>query len=60
MECFYFPKELYVDAMHDYLTKTRYPAQMVQDYCMADTAFFVELVFAYVDKLPYPKMEYKI
>ena len=60
MESFYFPKELYVDAMHDYLTNTRYPAQMVQDYCMTDTAFFVELVFAYVDKLPYPKMEYKI
>ena len=39
MESLYFPKELYVDAMHDYLTKTQYPAHVVQDYCIADTEF---------------------
>jgi hypothetical protein len=60
MESLYFPKELYIDAMEDYLTKTQYPPQVVQDYCIADNAFFVELVFAYVDKLPYPKMKGKI
>lgn len=57
MESFYFPKELYVEAMEDYLAKTQYPVQVVQDYCITDTAFFVELVFSYVDKLPYPKMK---
>lgn len=57
MRTFYFPEKLYVEAHTDYLEKTGKDPQQVLDYCMQDLEFFVEVVFSYVDGLPYPKMK---
>ena len=57
METFYFPQSLYILAHQDYLNKTGKSAKEVMEYCLKDTEFFVEVVFSFVDGLPYPKMK---
>lgn len=57
MRTFYFPESLYVEAHNDYLTKTGKDPQVVLDYCLANVDFFVEVVFSYLDNLPYPEMK---
>lgn len=57
MRTFYFPESLYVAAHTDYLQKTGKDAQEVLEYCLKDVEFFVEVVFSYIDGLPYPKMK---
>jgi len=57
METFYFPQSLYIEAHRDYLKRTGKDPQEVMNYCMKNTEFFVEVVFSYVDGLPYPQMK---
>ena len=57
MRTFYFPESLYVKAHTDYLEKTGQDPHKVMAYCLKDIEFFVEVVFSYVDGLPYPKMK---
>ena len=57
MEPFYFPESLYVEAHEDYLRKTGKDPQEVLEYSLQNIDFFVEVVFSYVDKLPYPEMK---
>jgi hypothetical protein len=57
MRTFYFPESLYVEAHYDYLTKTGKRAEDVMEYSLKNLDFFVEVVFSYVDGLPYPEMK---
>lgn len=57
MDTFYFPQSLYIMAHQDYLKKTGKDPEEVMEYCMKNTEFFVEVVFSYVDGLPYPQMK---
>lgn len=57
MEELYFPKALYVEAHHAYLAETGKSPIEVMEYSMNNPEFFVEVVFSYVDKMPYPKMK---
>ncbi len=57
METFYFPQSLYILAHKDYIQKTGKSPEEVMAYCLKDTEFFVEVVFSYVDGLPYPQMK---
>ena len=57
METFYFPQSLYIEAHRDYLKRTGKDPQEVMNYCMKNTEFFVEVVFSFVDGLPYPQMK---
>ena len=41
----------------DYLKKTGKSAEEVKEYCIKDTEFFVEVVFSYIDGIPYPEMK---
>ena len=60
MRTFYFPESLYVEAHSDYLNKTGKNAMEVQEYCLRDLEFFVEVVFSYLDGVPYPVMKEEI
>lgn len=60
MRTFYFPESLYIKAHNDYLRKTGKDPNEVLAYCLRDTEFFVEVVFSYVDRLPYPEMKESI
>jgi hypothetical protein len=57
METLYFPKEIYILAHQDYLIKTRKDPNVVLEYCLKNTEFFVEVAFSFVDGLPYPEMK---
>lgn len=57
MRTFYFPESLYIKAHQDYLDKTGKDPNVVLEYCLKNTDFFVEVVFSYVDGLPYPEMK---
>ena len=57
MEELYFPKSIYIMAHQDYLNKTGKSPLEVMNYCLKDTEFFVEVVFSYIDGLPYPEMK---
>ena len=57
METFYFPQSLYIEAHKDYLKRTGKDPEVVMQYCLNNTEFFVEVVFSYVDGLPYPQMK---
>jgi hypothetical protein len=57
MRTFYFPESLYVEAHTDYLNKTGKDPQKVLEYSLQNLEFFVEVVFSYVDGLPYPEMK---
>ncbi len=41
----------------DYLEVTGKDVTEVHDYCTKNVDFFVEVVFAYVENSPYPKMK---
>lgn len=60
MEALYFPKELYIQAHYAYLIATGKHADDVRDYCLKDQEFFVEVVFSYIDGLPFPKMKHEV
>lgn len=57
METFYFPQSLYIEAHRDYLKRAGKDPEVVMQYCLNNTEFFVEVVFSYVDGLPYPQMK---
>ena len=57
MNTFYFPQSLYIEAHMDYLKKIGKSAEEVKEYCIKDTEFFVEVVFSYIDGIPYPEMK---
>lgn len=59
MRTFYFPESLYVEAHTDYLRKTGKQAEDVMAYSLENLDFFVEVVFSYVDGVPYPAMKEK-
>ena len=57
MEDFYFPKEIYILAHQDYVNTSGKDPNEVLEYCLKNTDFFVEVAFAFVDRLPYPVMK---
>lgn len=52
----YFPVELCAEAHIDHLNKTKHPSEIVEAYCKNHHDFFYDVVFAYIDKEPYPVM----
>jgi len=57
MRFFYFPESLYIEAHTDYLNKTGKSPEKVLAYSLKNIDFFVEVVFSYMDGLPYPEMK---
>lgn len=57
MDELYFPKSLYIEAHDAYLADTGKDVDDVMQYCLQDNSFFVEVVFSYVDKAPWPIMK---
>lgn len=57
MDELYFPKSLYVEAHEAYLVDTGKDVNDVMEYCLRDNSFFIEIVFSYVDKTPWPLMK---
>lgn len=57
MDFFYFPEKLYIQAHEDHLLKTGKDVRAVQKYCLSNPDFFVEVVFSYIEGIPYPEMK---
>ena len=57
MNHFYFPKSLYIEAHYDCMVKTNTSPEKMTDYALKDPAWFVEVVFSFLDGTPYPKMK---
>jgi len=57
MDYFYFPKSVYVEAHYDCMVKTNTSPEKMTEYALKDHAWFVEVVFSYLDGTPDPKIK---
>ena len=57
MEELYFPKSIYILAHQAYLNETGKSPVEVMEYSLKDPGFFVEVAFAFVDRMPFPVMK---
>ncbi len=57
MNDWYFPHNVHEAAHMNYIEKTGVSPEELREYCLAHIEFFFDVSFAYIEKLPPPRMK---